>query len=216
VVVGALVAVVALALTAGGGALLVADRTMRGDGYVTVLDRPVGTAGYAVAATSLDLQTIAGGNDVADRVLGNLRIQVTRQGSGPDVFVGIAPSAAVERYLSGVARTVPGRRASSDRDIAGTAPSTPPTATDIWVASVTGSPGAELSWSPRNGDWGLVVMNTDGSASLSATVVAGAELPWLGPVGAVVLVVGLLGLAAGVVLVSVAVHRASTRPVGQP
>jgi len=216
VVLGALVAVVALTVAVGGGALLVADRTMRHDGYVTVLDRPVGTAGYAVAATSLDLQTIAGGNDVADRVLGRMRVQVTRQGSGPDVFVGIAPTADVERYLSGVARTVPGRRASLDRDIAGAAPSTPPTALRTWVASATGSPGAELSWSPRNGDWGLVVMNADGSAALSATVVTGAELPWLGPAGAVLLVLGLLVLAAGVVTVSVAVHRASTRPVARP
>ncbi|MGO4340974.1 DUF4389 domain-containing protein [Pedococcus sp. 2YAF34] len=216
VVLGALVSIVALTIAVGGGALLVADRTMRHDGYVTVLDRPVDTAGYAVAATSLDLQTIASGNDIADRVLGRMRIQVTRQGSGPDVFVGIAPSADVERYLSGVARTVPGRRASLDRDIAGAAPSTPPTALDTWVARATGSPGAELSWSPRNGDWGLVVMNADGSAALSANVVAGAELPWLGTAGTVLLVVGLLVLALGVVMVSVAVHRASTRPAAQP
>src|SRR6476661_4009382 len=142
VVLGALLALVALGVTVGGGALLVADRTMRHDGYVTVLDRPVGTAGYAVAATALDIQTMAGGNDIADRVLGRMRVQVTRQGSGPDLFVGIAPSADVERYLSGVARTVPGRTASLDRDIAGAAPSTPPTALDTWVARATGSPGA--------------------------------------------------------------------------
>ena len=216
VVLGALLALVALGVTVGGGALLVADRTMRHDGYVTVLDRPVGTAGYAVAATALDIQTMAGGNDIADRVLGRMRVQVTRQGSGPDLFVGIAPSADVERYLSGVARTVPGRTASLDRDIAGAAPSTPPTAVDTWVASTSGSPGTELTWSPRNGDWGMVLMNADGSAALRANVVAGAELPWLGTAGAVLLVVGLLVLAAGVVTVSVAVHRASTRPPYQP
>jgi hypothetical protein len=211
-VVGALAALLALGLTVGGGALLVADRTMRHDGYVTVLDRPVGTAGYAVAATAVDIQTMTGNGDIADRVLGRMRVQATRQGSGPDVFVGIAPSADVDRYLSGVARTVPGRSASFDRDIAGAAPSTPPTALDTWVASASGSPGAELSWSTRNGDWGLVVMNADGSAALRANVVVGAELPWLGAAGAVLLVVGLLVLAGGVVSVSVAVHRASTRP----
>ena len=216
VVLGALAALLALALTVGGGAFLVADRTMRHDGYVTVLDRPVGTAGYAVAATALDIQTMTGNGDIADRVLGRMRVQATRQDSGPDVFVGIAPSADVERYLSGVARTVPGRSASFDRDIAGAAPSTPPTALGTWVASASGSPGAELSWSTRNGDWGLVIMNADGSASLRANVVVGAELPWLGAAGAVLLVVGLLVLAGGVVSVSVAVHRASTRPPAQP
>jgi hypothetical protein len=216
VVLGALVALVALGLTVGGGALLVADRTMRHDGYVTVLDRQVGTAGYAVAATALDIQTMASGNDIADRVLGRMRVQATRQGSGPDLFVGIAPSADVERYLSGVARTVPGRTAALDRDIAGAAPSTPPTAVDTWVASASGSPGTQLTWSPRNGDWGMVLMNADGSAALRANVVAGAELPWLGTAGAVLLVVGLLVLAAGVVTVSVAVHRASTRPPYHP
>jgi hypothetical protein len=146
------------------------------------------------------------------RILGQVRVRVTPTDPARSVFVGIAPSAQIDRYLAGVARTVPGTGWRSGTDIAGSAPATPPTELAIWDAQVVGSGTQELFWTPRAGTWGVVLMNADASVGVSVSASVGAELPWLGPVGALCLVLGILLLAGGVTAVAVAVHRARRSP----
>jgi hypothetical protein len=98
------------------------------------------------------------------------------------------------------------------REISGVAPTARPTDLPIWVASVVGTGTQELTWTPRSGDWALVLMNADGSADVSAQVSVGAQLPWLGGAGVAVLIAGLIFLAGGVTIVAVATRRASRHP----
>jgi hypothetical protein len=130
------------------------------------------------------------------------------------MFIGIAPADQVDRYLGGVARSVPDQGWSEGREISGTAPSGPPTSLAIWDRSVVGSGTQELTWTPRTGDWAVVLMNADASAGVSAQVSVGAQIPWLGGLGVALLVAGLVLLAAGVTLVATAARGASRHPAG--
>lgn len=64
----------------------------------------------------------------------------------------------------------------------------PPTAKHLWAARAVGSGTQTLSWSPRNGDWRIVVMNANGSAGVRADLAVGARFPHLLWIG-----IGLLG-----------------------
>jgi hypothetical protein len=216
VVAGSVAVLVSLGLLTGGLALVVADTAMREGGLVTVVDRTVRSPGYAVVAPSAVIDTRDGGTDWAARVIGDVRIRVTPQAAGRAVFVGIAPAADVDRYLGGVARTEPSSRSTGDRDLAGGAPAVEPSGLDIWAAKAQGTGTVDLQWRPTSGEWSVVVMNADASAGVVASVVAGAELPWLGTAGAVLIVVGVVLLVAGAVLVVVMVRRASTRALPAP
>ncbi|WP_406831037.1 DUF4389 domain-containing protein [Pedococcus sp. KACC 23699] len=212
VVAGSLLGLISLGVLTGGAALLVIDHAMRdGTGFVTSSARSVNSSGYAVAVTSMVIETSPGDSTLPSRALGDVRLRVSPTGPGA-VFVGIGPTSAVQRYLAGVARTVPAAGWADGRDIAGHAPSQPPTALSIWNASAVGTGPQTLTWTPRSGDWAVVLMNADGSAGVNADVDVGARLPWLGAVGVVGLVAGLVLLVGGVTLVAVATRRASARP----
>jgi hypothetical protein len=65
-----------------------------------------------------------------------------------------------------------------------------------------------FTWDVREGTWTAVVMNADGSAGVSVETTAGARLPSLGWIAAVVMGVGVVFLLGGVGLVAGAVYRA--------
>ena len=209
VVVGSILGMISLLMLTGGTAFLVMDNAMRdSSGYVTATERSVSSPGYAVAMTSIVIDSAPGAAALPHRMLGDVRIRVTSSGDTP-VFVGVAPTSAVNQYLGGVARTVHESGWADSRDIAGRAPAQAPTALGIWDVSRAGTGTQELSWTARSGDWAFVLMNADGSADVRAQVSVGAELPWLETIGVSVLIGGLVLLAGGVLLVAISTHRAS-------
>ena len=142
------------------------------------------------------------------RVIGDVRVRVTPGDAATPVFVGIGPAAEVDAYLSGVARTVPDA-SGQGRDIAGSAPPAPPQAVDVWQAQ-SGGPGArELFWTPRSGHWSMVLMNQDGTGPVTASLDVGVSAPWLPWLGGLFLAAGVVVMVVAIVLVAVAVHRAS-------
>ena len=89
---------------------------------------------------------------------------------GDDLFVGVAPSAEVATYLAGVQHAVGTGLEDGDpvyRSADGVAPQTPPTEQDFWVASADGT-DPQLTWPLEDGSWTVVIMNSDGSAAVSA------------------------------------------------
>ena len=83
------------------------------------------------------------------------------------VFVGIGPSADVDRYLAGVNHTV-----ISDfwtetlRQESGGATTSVPSSQGFWVASSSGAGARNLKWNPDDGSWTVVVMNADGQPGI--------------------------------------------------
>lgn len=203
VILASLAVLAGLAALAGGGAALVFDQTQRdASGYLMTNSTSYSTNTYALVSDSY--RTGAAGDAFVVRdLLGTVRI---RTQSAQPVFVGIAPAAAVESYLTGVRREVATRfdAAQSDfRPHEGGAPAAPPTSKAFWVAQSVGSGTQTLRWSPANGDYRIVVMNPNGSAGVHAELAIGARFPhllWIGigllSASALLLLLGGAGISA--------------------
>jgi uncharacterized protein DUF4389 len=212
VVCGALLALTAAGLLSGSAALVWADQTQRDDaGFLSTSAISVHGPGYAVVTDRISVQ----GNDIAtppaSAVVGQVRIVVTPDDPAAGVFVGIAPAARVDAYLSGAAITT-----VRDFDTAGSTfvnrrgdpVAADPGAAAIWEASAQGNGSQTLTWKPTSGDWRVVVMNADASPGVAVHASAGVEAPGLVWIAVGIGVLGLLLLAAGTTLIIVPVHRA--------
>jgi hypothetical protein len=211
VVAGGLVILCSLGLLGAGGAALWADTAARDGGYVNVSSETYHTSGYAVASDSVDLH-LGGGWNSARSLLGTIRIRAEST-AGVPVFIGIAQSGAVSRYLAGVAHaTVSGPAGSTDwyAQQSGTAPAAPPARAISWVAYAAGAGAQTIMWPARSGEWTVVAMNADGSRPVSVHVDVGATLPALPWIEAGLLAAGVVALAGGIVLLVIPVRRASS------
>ena len=197
VVVASLTVLAGLAALLAGGTALVFDQTQRdASGYLMTHSTAYSTDTYALVSDSY--RTGAAGDRMVVRdMLGTVRI---RTESVQPVFVGIGPAAAVDSYLANVRREVATRFDANQTDFRlsnGGAPAVPPTARRFWAAQSLGSGAQTLSWSPRNGDWRIVVMNANGSAGVRAELAIGARFPHLLWIGIGVLGAGALLLLLG-------------------
>ena len=207
--VGALVAMLAIALVAGGGGLLWGYSNDRSaDGYFTSPDVALATSQYALTSTNIDLGARPG-DWFPDGRLATVRLDVVPKGDMP-VFVGIGPESDVEAYLEGVgfSEVTEIRTGTVNyRDTVGEAPAVSPVAQDFWAASAVGPDAQSLIWELEPGTWTVVIMNGDGSAGVSVDVSAGARTALLIPVALGLLVAGVVfGILAALLLV-VAVRR---------
>ncbi|NYJ08757.1 DUF4389 domain-containing protein [Petropleomorpha daqingensis] len=217
-VIGSLLLFAAAGTLIGGGTLLWADRTQREAGYLSTPAALVRSDGYAVTTEGFRLEG-AGFDWAVDNVLGRARIEVSPVGGSGPLFVGIAPTAAADRYLDGVAvgsledLNLRWDGTPADRwttvEHAGGAPATPPTEAGIWTDSSSGPGTQVLTWRPTAGNWTVVVMRADGTAGVSADVRAGATLPGLPWIAGTILGVGVVLLVIGGLLVALAVRRAA-------
>lgn len=218
VVLGSIGILLAIAVLAGGGFLLWADRTQREGGYLTTPSERFETSSYALTRSRLEVD--ADGPDWFwnDNWFGKVRIRGESAEGGKPLFIGIGPEAAVARYLGRVAHANvedinldPFR--VKYRTIAGGPPPKAPTAQDFWVSSASGPGRQTLKWKVRDGDWSAVLMNADGSRRVVADVDLGAKLSFLLWVAIGLLVGGVLLLAGSVAL---AVLAATKSPEPSP
>jgi hypothetical protein len=187
---------VGLFMTLGGVALLVLVGT---DGTFTLPSQTATTSGNALVLDTLDV-----GTDLPSSGSFSATVGVTISGRDGDVFVGIGPAADVARYLRGVRtdRIVqvnwPGGMKTEPEQPGHRTPP-PPDGQPFWVAKAHG-PTAQLTWTVAPGDWTLVIMNANAAPAVSVTASGSLGLPALGPIGVVLLVVGLAILIGGVLL----------------
>ena len=141
-----------------------------------------------------------------------------RSVDGGELFVGVGDRASVDAYLEGVSIAeaqeleYPGGELVV-RDLPGRAEPTPPADQTFWVASADDEGVAE--WKLGEGDWSVVVMNADGSAGVDVEGEATLDLPFLGTLTIVALVIGLPALAIGLAFV-VSALRHPPEPVSAP
>ncbi len=214
-IVGSLILLVGVAFLFGGGALVGVDRGFTdSEGFLTVPPADLEQDTYAVAA-----EAVFEGDWVWwYRHPTTVRIRMT--GERP-VFLGIAPRADLEAYLSDVSysqiedidfddyRT--DRVWTTDyRDYIGTIAPAPPSDQTFWHTSAQGEGTQTLTWEIEPGDWMLVVMNADGSRGIDVSGTVGAETPWLLAVGIGLLAAGVLLTALGLALVLFVARRSRT------
>jgi hypothetical protein len=187
-----------------------AGLTHRQAGFVTTSSTTFSSAGYAMATSKFSL-TGAGSDWFASTAVGKVRIRVTESDPARAVFIGIAPAAAVNRYLSGVRYTTFTNIGGPATAVtpAGTAAPAPPSAQAFWVTHASGTGRQALTWTPRTGNWIVVVMNRDASPGLTVRADAGATLPALWWLDAGLLAAGLLLAVGGILLIVIPARRAS-------
>jgi hypothetical protein len=208
-VVGVLLALVALVLLGGGGTGLWAELTQRDAGYVTTGTHTFSTAGAALATESTHLGSPGVGWLYSPGLLGKVRIRVTPHSSGSRLFVGIGPSPDVDRYLAGVNHTVVsdffGDKVQS---VQGGPPRSAPGRQDFWVASTTGPGARTVLWNPSSGSWTVVVMNANGRPGIDVAADLGARMPAVPWIAIGLLVAGAVFMAGGGLLIVGAVRGA--------
>ena len=212
VVAGVLTGVVALGLLLSSGALLWADSEKDADGYLSTDRQTLRTDTAALVSDNLRVNLDSADWLVEESDLGSVRVSVKPESSKP-VFVGVAPTDEVRRYLDRTAyatvtdinsdpfdlfgdidadyRTTPGA-ARADR----------PAGERFWTTSASGRGTQEITWDVRDGDWSVVVMNADGTSGVVAGVAAGTkisvldELGWTALGGGVLFALVTAGLVA--------------------
>ena len=183
IVLGSIGVLFGVALMAGGGFLLWADRTQREDGYLTTPSERFATPTYALTRTRLELDTNGEGWVLNESWFGKVRIR-GESPAGKTLFIGIGPQGEVARYLGSVAHA---NVQDLDFDpfrvtylpVTGGVPQAPPTEESFWAASAAGQGRQTATWKVREGDWSVVLMNADGSRGVAADVDLGAKLSFL-------------------------------------
>lgn len=202
-ILGILASIVGATVLAAGVVASVVG-SAQGDGYLTSGTARLSVGSHALTSPRLD----AVGEGVPPRLpfdVGTLRLRASSVDPGKDIFIGIAPQADVERYLSGVHHSelleVDSRPFRAEyRDIPGTGTPAPPRQQQFWNASVAGSGEQELTWDLAAGSWAIVIMNADGSTGVDARVQAGFRSDLIRPAATGLLVGGAVALAIGIPL----------------
>jgi hypothetical protein len=181
---GSIAGILAVLALVAGGLLVWADSKKDDDGYLKTASDPYSTRAYAITTEDLQLDDDVPG--VVEDLYGKVRLRATSE-NGKPVFVGIANSDDVSRYLASSAHATltdvnydPFR--PQYRTTGGERRPAAPGEQDIWVASAHGSGTQTLTWDVKQGHWSVVVMNADGSAGVDAGVSAGVTLDFLTPV----------------------------------
>ncbi|MBZ5736953.1 hypothetical protein [Nocardioides mangrovi] len=202
-------------LLTGTGVALVSTALRGSDGYYSTTPATWSSDGAAVRSEAVRMHgaMMPGMPQRMDRMVG--RVVVTVQGSaGAEVFVGLARTADVDRYLTGVPCTTMHDPWDGDDRYADFVPGTvspgPPEGQTFWVASSSGRGTQTMRWDADTGDWTLVVMNADGSSPVRAEVTIAARMPVLSTVGAVLIVSGLVVIGAAGTGLWFAVARSTT------
>jgi hypothetical protein len=199
IVTGALAGALALALFAGGGALVWAHGAKQdGDGYYAGGAKHLTTPTYALASEGLDVGVDGPDSLFRDGHLGTVRVSATGTRAHP-IFVGIARKSQVASYLGSVSHD-----ALTDFEVdpfsvtyarrAGHKVPSAPSAQTFWAAKASGTGRQTMSWPVAKGDWAVVIMNADGSRGVHTNVSVAAKMPFLLKLGVGLLVGG--GVAA--------------------
>jgi hypothetical protein len=191
--------------------LLWADQTQRdATGFLSTPVETLDTDTYAIVSEGVDLRFDEGPDWLyPSTILGETRLRLSSQDDSA-VFVGIGRSSDVSTYLSGVGHAT-AKDLHDDALVTseGGAPSPPASKAGIWTAYVEGTGVQDLQWTPRSGEWTVVVMNADVSQGVAVRGDVGAEMPALPWIYGGLLAVGGVLLLAAVVLLGGAIYSSS-------
>ena len=225
-ILGAVLALIGLALTGAAAGLGAAVFQQRDQGYLTSPTERYAVDSYAI--TSEQLEVVLDDNDLnlgRSGPIASLMLRATSPVPGQDVFVGVGPRAQVAAYLAGVQHSeITQIRFNpfqvSYRTTPGTQPPTTPGRQDFWVVSAQGPGTQQVELDLTSGDWAMVIMNADGTKPVAVDVQAGARSNLLGPLSLGTLIAGLVLLAFSIPLVVVGAsglgRSTATQVTGSP
>jgi len=203
---GSVGALLALVLLVGAAALGIAHTQRDANGFFTTSTERHETTSHALTHEGVRIGDVSELPDWVDDRFGAVRVRATSSDRTP-LFVGVARTADVERYLAGVAHAEVtdfelGPRRTETRFAGGGAPRNAPTEERFRAASASGTGTQTLDWELEKGTWSLVLMNADGARGVAADVELGARVGFLSVVALILAVLGvLIGLASAAMIV---------------
>jgi hypothetical protein len=198
---GVTLAMIGSLLALSGGGLLAAFGT---DGSLASGPHLLSTPTSAIASPVASIDNTSGVASVIGQP--TLRLSASPVQGTAGVFVGVGRAADVDRYLAGVAteqvtdlsvdpHAITGIRHSGRRNAA------PPTAQRFWVAQASSTrTAAEINWKIRDGQYRVVVMNTNGHGGFATTSTIGITIPNIAIYSLAGLLLGLLMAGGGTAL----------------
>ena len=205
--VGIVMVLPSFALLLGGVALGATYQLWRDDtGFFDIGEVRLATDTAAIVAGDADFDAAPGAPDWFWSMLDtDLRVRATGVGADQRVFVGLADSNDVTRYLDGVAHDelvdVAGVRSVVYRSVEGVRRAPPPTAQPFWVESASGVGDQEFRWDVEGGTWSAVLMNADGSPGVVADVDVGVRSGVVVPIAILMAAIGGVMVAGAVALI---------------
>ena len=201
-----------LGLTIVGGGVLWANAALKDDeGYLTTKTLRIDKDSYAVVSEPANIHL---GSvwvwDWGDLV--SFKVEGSNDDPAKNIFIGVAPESDITDYLQDVEYDeIIGFHIDPDKieylHHPGNLTPVAPIDETFWRDSVNGTGNQTLHWKLETGRWVFAVMNADGSEGVDVSVRVGAEIPWLFPMGLGFLVVGIVGLAAGPLMIVLAARR---------
>lgn len=187
-------------------------------GYFVTHTHHYQTPSYALSTESLNVGSVTGALETS---LLRLRITATSNDTARPLFVGIARTEDVARYLARV-RHAELRDISFDpfkvdyRRIGSGAPAALPSTKSFWQTSASGTGTQTISWPLKSGQWSAVVMNADGSRNVNVDAQLAARLSgaWWFVVGFIAL--GVLSLLGGIALVRSGMRKPAPQTTSTP
>jgi hypothetical protein len=197
---GSLALLAALALIGSAIAAIVGLETNRDTtGYFTTHTHHYQTSSYALSTESLNVGGVTGALEAG---LFRLRITATSTDSAKPLFIGIAHTADVNRYLTHVEhdelRDIKFDPFKVDyRRLGTSAPTALPAKQSFWQTRASGTGTQTISWPVEKGHWSALVMNADGSQPVSVDAQLAAHASGVWWIVTALLVLGGLSLVGG-------------------
>jgi hypothetical protein len=207
---GSLALLAALALIGSAIAGIVGLETNRdATGYFATHTHHYQTSSYALSTESLNVGGVTG---VLEAALLRLRITATSNDAAKPLFVGIAHTADVNRYLARVQhdelRDINFDPFKVDyRSLGIGAPTALPSTESFWQTRANGTGTQTISWPVKRGHWSAVVMNADGSRNVSVDARLAARLSGAWWFVAAFIALGALSLVGGIALIRSGARR---------
>jgi hypothetical protein len=210
IVLGSLCQLVALALLGAAAAgIFGLENNRDATGYFVTHTHHYQTSSYALSTESLNVGSVTGSLETS---LLRLRIAATSKDAAKPLFIGIARTEDVARYLTSVQHDEL-RDVSFDpfkidyRRIGTGAPSALPATKNFWQTHASGTGTQTISWPVKEGQWSAVVMNANGSRNVSVDAQLAARLSGAWWFVAAFIALGALSLLGGIALIRSGSHR---------
>jgi len=213
--IGVVAALLSLAALAGGALLLIGNQTERdAAGYFSTASHAFRTDSHAIVSENLDVGTDGPDWLFQEGRLATIRVRGSNADAGRELFIGVARTADVRRYLAGTRYTTltefdidPFR--TTYRVSAGASAPPEPGSQGFWRASTEGAGTQTLDWDVSKGDWSFLVMNADASPGVRADLSLAAKVPFILSLGLGLVIAGAVLLAGGGVTLYVGTRRAA-------
>jgi hypothetical protein len=202
---GTVLGLIGTGLVAAGIAFTAASALQRDDGFFTSPTETFSVGSYALTSPGLDVAGDLKSSTGAPFDIATLRLQATSNDPNGAIFIGIAPQADVDAYLSRVhhseLRNVRFSPFSVQyRDVAGSQTPGEPAARSFWTESASGAGTQHVDWTLRSGNWSVVVMNADASPGVTVNLAAGVHSGLILPLAIGLLISGAVLFLVGVAL----------------